>query len=278
VSKSSAITAELIKTGRPMFYRKKDILERSQKMNLPPVGTTAELWLGVPLKIKNEVIGGMVVQSYEDPEQYNQKDAEVLLSISDQVAIAIQRKGAEEALRQSEMRIKALSQQTEQFSLAAASVIAVKDEQEVFDRISKAIIEYSDFKTFIMSYFKETPPYRDIIGHGGLDEDDIDRVRKVNAPKEYYYRICDAGVKLGQFSYYLPHTKKHVLDKDAAIFGTGPEPESEDAWHPEDMLFVRMNDDKGNLIGMLSVDQSKSGKKPTDETVRPLEIFSSLVS
>jgi signal transduction histidine kinase/CheY-like chemotaxis protein len=39
-----------------------------------------------------------------------------------------------------------------------------------------------------------------------------------------------------------------------------------------------MNDGKGNLIGILSVDSSKSGKKPTDETVRPLEIFSSLVS
>jgi signal transduction histidine kinase/CheY-like chemotaxis protein len=139
-------------------------------------------------------------------------------------------------------------------------------------------VEYSDFKTFIMSYFKETPPYRDIIGHGGLDEELINKVRKVNAPKEYYYRICDAGIKLGQFSYYLPHTKKDVLSKDIAIFGTDPVPDSEDAWHPEDMLFVRMNDDQGNLIGMLSVDSSKSGKKPTDETVRPLEIFSSLVS
>ncbi|RPI76868.1 MAG: GAF domain-containing protein, partial [Desulfobacteraceae bacterium] len=143
-SKSSSLTAELIKTGRPMFYRKADILERARKLNLPPVGTTAETWLGVPLKIKNEVIGGMGVQSYKDPEQYDQKDAELLLSISDQVAIAIQRKTAEDALRQSEIRIKALSQQTEQFSLTAASIIAMQDEKEIFERISRAIVEYSD--------------------------------------------------------------------------------------------------------------------------------------
>jgi len=278
VSQSSSLTAEIVKTGRSLFYRKKEILERSKILNLDPLGTNPELWLGVPLKIKNEVIGAMVVQSYEDPDQYNQKDADILVSVSDQVAIAIQRKSAEEALRTSEMRIKALSQQTEQFSLTAAAIIAEKDEQGIFDRISKAIVEYSDYRCLIMSYFKETPPYRDIIGHGGLDEELIDKVRKANAPKEYYYNIFDAGILFGQFSYYLPHTKKDVLNKLVAIVGSAPVPESEDLWHPEDMLCVRMNDEKGNLIGVISVDMSKSGKKPTDETVRPLEIFSSLVS
>jgi signal transduction histidine kinase/CheY-like chemotaxis protein/GAF domain-containing protein len=277
-SKSSSITAELIKTGRPMFYRKQDILERAGKLNLPPIGTTAELWLGVPLKIKNEVMGAMVVQHYEDPDRYDQKDADILLSISDQVAIAIQRKSAEEALRLSEMHIKNLSQQTEQFSLTAASIIAMKDEKEIFERISKAIVAYSDYRCLIMSYFKDTPPYRDIIGYGGLNEEDINRVRKINRPKEYFEKIFMVGEKIGQFTCYLSHTKKGILDQTGAIFGTGPVPDSEDAWHPEDMLFVRMNDEKGNLIGVISVDQSKSGQKPTDETVRPLEIFSSLIS
>jgi signal transduction histidine kinase/CheY-like chemotaxis protein len=278
VSKSSSLTAELIKNGRPLFYRKKDILERAKKLNLPPVGSTAELWLGVPLKIKNEVIGAMAVQSYEDPDRYDQKAADILLSVSDQVAIAIQRKSAEEALRRSEIRIKNLSQQTEQFSLAAASIIAIRDEQEIFNRISRAIVEYSDYNRVLMSYFKDTAPYRDIIGHGGISEETLQKVREVNAPKEYYYKIFDVGIKFGQFSYYIPHTKKEVLNPEASIFGSGSIPESGDAWHPEDNLFVRMNDEKGNLIGVISVDQSKSGNKPTDETIRPLEIFSSLVS
>ncbi|MBT7051794.1 MAG: response regulator [Desulfobacula sp.] len=39
-----------------------------------------------------------------------------------------------------------------------------------------------------------------------------------------------------------------------------------------------MNDQKGNSIGVISVDESKSGLKPSPERVRPLEIFSSLIS
>jgi nitrogen-specific signal transduction histidine kinase len=39
-----------------------------------------------------------------------------------------------------------------------------------------------------------------------------------------------------------------------------------------------MNDQQGDFIGVISVDNSKSGLKPTDETVQPLEIFASLIS
>jgi signal transduction histidine kinase/DNA-binding response OmpR family regulator len=270
--------SEVIRTGKPVLSTKNDLLAELNKRNQKLPFTLSAIWLGVPLKIRNEVIGVMAVHSFTDPNLYDKKDAEILLSVSEQVALAIERMRVNEVLRQSETRIKALSQQTEQFSLAAASIIAIKDEKEIFERISKAIVEYSDFQCLLMSYFKDTPPYRDIIGHGGVETDVIERLRKVPTPKNFYYKVFDVGTKLGQFSYYLPHTRKEVLDKEAAIFGKGPIPESENAWHPDDMLFVRMNDEQGNLIGVISVDSSKSGKKPTAETVRPLEIFSSLIS
>ncbi|WP_413869735.1 response regulator, partial [Desulfobacula sp.] len=79
-------------------------------------------------------------------------------------------------------------------------------------------------------------------------------------------------------SYYIPHTKKNILNQEATIYGSGFVPEFENRWHPEDNLFVRMNDQKGNSIGVISVDESKSGLKPSPERVRPLEIFSSLIS
>ncbi|RPI79109.1 MAG: response regulator [Desulfobacteraceae bacterium] len=270
--------SEVIQTGQPVLSTKNDLLAELNKKSRKAPFTVSEIWLGVPLKIRDEVIGVMAVHSFTDPNLYDKKDAEILLSVSEQVSLAIERMRINEILRQSEARIKALSQQTEQFSLAAASIIAMKDEKEIFERISRAIVEYSDFNRLLMSYFKEEPPYRDIIGHGGVEPDVIERLRKVAAPKSYYHKVFDVGIKRGQFSYYLPHTRKEVLNKDAAVFGKGPVPESENAWHPDDMLFVRMNDEQGNLIGVISVDSSKSSKKPTDETVRPLEIFSSLIS
>ena len=38
-----------------------------------------------------------------------------------------------------------------------------------------------------------------------------------------------------------------------------------DAWDPEDALFVAMRDQHGNLLGILSVDEPVSGRRPTDD-------------
>ncbi len=47
-----------------------------------------------------------------------------------------------------------------------------------------------------------------------------------------------------------------------------------DAWDPEDALFVAMRDQHGNLLGILSVDEPVSGRRPTDED---LDVLVSLV-
>ena len=97
-------------------------------------------------------------------------------------------------------------------------------------------------------------------------------------PKNGYLDLFAKGLKVGQFTFYIPHTMKEILDDEATVFGTGPAPKDENLWHPEDNLFVRMDDRNGNLIGVISVDESKSGQKPTEETVRPLEVFSRIIS
>ncbi len=38
-----------------------------------------------------------------------------------------------------------------------------------------------------------------------------------------------------------------------------------DAWDPEDALFVAMRDQQGNLLGIISVDEPTSGRRPTDD-------------
>ncbi len=278
VSTSGIIAWEVIEREEPFFISEHGLVERARKLGQKIVGKPSKQWLGVPLKRKNEVMGIMAVQSYKDPELYSQKDADILLSVSDQVATAIERKRAQDALRESEKRFKTLSEQTEQFSLAAASMISLKDEQAVFKRISKAIVEYSDYQRVIISFFKDTPPYRDIIGFGGFTSEEIDVVRGVDVPKKDFMDVFSKGDKLSQFSIYVPHTKKEILKYDGVIFGKEPKIDSEDTWHHEDNLFVRMNDEKGDLIGAISVDTPKSGKKPTQDTIRPLEIFSSLIS
>nr|WP_267313779.1 ABC transporter substrate-binding protein [Desulfosediminicola flagellatus] len=190
----------------------------------------------------------------------------------------IERKKTERALQQSEKKLLAYSQQTEQFSLSAASIISIRDEKKLFAEISKAIVEHSDFNRVLISLFRDQPPYRELLGNAGVSEDIVKKVRETDISKSWYSDVFSLGTKLGHCSYYVPHTLKGILNEDATFYGNGTVPKSADHWHPEDNLFVRMNDEKGEFIGIISVDSSKSGEKPTDEVVRPLEIYSSLIS
>ncbi|MCK5311772.1 MAG: GAF domain-containing protein [Desulfobacteraceae bacterium] len=107
-SESSSLTSEVILKGKPLFFTKQEMTERAVKMNLKVTGTPAELWLGVPLKTKEDIIGAIVIQSYNDPNIYDKKDMDLLIAVSDQVALAIERKRAEDAQKKSEKLNKVL--------------------------------------------------------------------------------------------------------------------------------------------------------------------------
>ena len=61
--------------------------------------TNKQIWLGVPLKIENKIIGSMILQSYTDPNLYSKKDIKLMEFVSQQIATAIERKQAEERLK-----------------------------------------------------------------------------------------------------------------------------------------------------------------------------------
>lgn len=70
------------------------------------IGTPPASWLGVPLTSPYEVIGVLAVQHYEEKDAYSIRDLEFLTSVAGQIALAIDRKRTEEALRKSEDRYK----------------------------------------------------------------------------------------------------------------------------------------------------------------------------
>ncbi len=273
---ADSLTGLVVARREPILLKAEELGKRAKQNGI--WGPVPRTWMGAPLIIRDEVIGVVAVQSYIDDDLYSDQDLQILAAVSYQMAISIDHKRSEDALRESEKALSDLSNQTEQFSLAAASMITIQDEQRFFNRISKAIVEFSDYKRVLIYLFKEEPPYRDFIAFGGVDAETVDRLKKVELPKSWYDHVFVDENLIGSFSYYIPHTKKAILNQEATIYGSGPEPLQENQWHPEDNLFVRMIDENDETIGIISVDESKSGLKPSPETVRPLEIFSSLIA
>ncbi len=101
-------TSKIIKSGKPYFNTEKTIKEQVKTGDLDLIGTMAKVWLGVPLKIKNEVIGVIAVQSYTDYKMFTEHDIPLLEVVADNIATAISRKKAEEQIRESEKKFRTL--------------------------------------------------------------------------------------------------------------------------------------------------------------------------
>lgn len=100
-STTNTLTTYVIKTGKPLLNDNNQYMEMIVQGILTPMGTTTpkSIWLGVPLKIEDEIIGAMVVQSYTNPNLYSEKDIKLMEFVSEQIATAIQRKQMEEEMK-----------------------------------------------------------------------------------------------------------------------------------------------------------------------------------
>ena len=96
----NSITAYVIKTKKPLLATKETVNELTQSGKIEIVGYPSEVWLGIPLKSKEEVIGVLALQSYVDKNAYNTSDINMLEMVSHQVSISIERKKAELDLRE----------------------------------------------------------------------------------------------------------------------------------------------------------------------------------
>jgi diguanylate cyclase (GGDEF)-like protein/PAS domain S-box-containing protein len=175
-------------------------------------------------------------------------------------------------------KTKEIFRQLESFSEISAAILSIKDEEKLFDHVSQAVVDISDFGRVLISYFTDTPPYREIIGHKGIKKTDLERLKKAKMPREKYLKYFEKSVRIGNQSCYIPYSSKDILDKDAVAPGEKTYPKKEGRWNREDNLLVAMKDAKGHMIGIISLNDSKTALIPTEETVKPLEIFANLIS
>ena len=70
------------------------------------IGAPSAIWLGVPLKAAGKVIGVVVVQSYQESSPYSESDFQVMTFVSGNIAMAIERKLAEEERERLEGQVR----------------------------------------------------------------------------------------------------------------------------------------------------------------------------
>ena len=101
ISSINTLTIWVIRTAQPLLVNKRQIDDMIAQGKIARRGsiTNNSIWLGVPLKVEDKIIGAMVVQSYTNPNLYSKKDIQLMEFVSSQVATAIERKKTEERIK-----------------------------------------------------------------------------------------------------------------------------------------------------------------------------------
>lgn len=102
------LTDYVMKEERAVFLYGEEVIDLLEKEHLTLFGPMPKVWIGVPLKFENEVIGLISVKDYKNRNTYNYSDLELLDFISGQIALAIQRKRYEEQLSNQKARLEAI--------------------------------------------------------------------------------------------------------------------------------------------------------------------------
>lgn len=117
-----SLTSYVITSGKTLFAnvsKKKQLVKEGK---LIYKGSLSKIWLGVPLKVKEKIMGVISVQSYTDENAYDESDVEILEFIADQISISLERKKAELDLK------KALQKATESDRLKSAFLTTMSHE------------------------------------------------------------------------------------------------------------------------------------------------------
>ncbi|MCK5098134.1 MAG: PAS domain S-box protein, partial [Desulfobacteraceae bacterium] len=107
-TETHSLTGEVILSGKPLFLKEKELVLRKKAKK--SIGTLSKNWIGVPLIVRDKVIGVMAAQDYNNSEYFSQNDFEMLIFVSGQIALAIERKSMINELVESEKRFRDMAE------------------------------------------------------------------------------------------------------------------------------------------------------------------------
>ena len=104
----------VFRTGKALLLNEELKKRMYTSGEVEQMGSSSASWLGVPLRTHSQTIGVLVLQHYEDEHAYSERDLDFLSSVGNQIALAIERKRANEALGESEVKYRTIIQNIEE--------------------------------------------------------------------------------------------------------------------------------------------------------------------
>jgi signal transduction histidine kinase len=232
---------------------------------VPPAGSE----LVVPVIAEGEVLGVLNVES-EELNRFDEEDVMLLEILASHAATAINN------LKRRDEIQKRIDQQASLMKSSAEMIHSVDLHQRlqaILDAIrglgwGRVVLSLTD------ENFDITKP-EDIVGSGLTEEERLYlwKHRKPGGAWKERFGPQFERFKIGEF-YYLPWSDSFVREKFShGVVLSHLSQEQMLDWDPNDLLLAPLRLADGRNVGVVSIDDPADGKRPTKESLAPLELF-----
>ncbi len=225
--------------------------------------------LAVPVETEEKILGVLNVES-KKLQGFNEKDLTLLQILASHAATAISNL---EKRREIEKR----SNQLASLMKSSIKIISSADLHKRLQTIAEAIKELGWRRVVISVRDKnmEITNLEDIVT-AGLTNKEIEFLWNNKPPGQVWQERFGPEYKrfkVGEF-YHLLWSDPWVRKRFS--YSTIPSklpPEEMVDWDPQDLLYAPLRLADGRVVGVLSIDDPLDGKRPTKESLAPLELF-----
>ncbi|HVO71378.1 MAG TPA: GAF domain-containing protein, partial [Aggregatilineaceae bacterium] len=251
-------------------YRASDLKARPDK---------ARSALVVPITFGEQVIGLIHLYSTA-PGSFDQRVVNFVVSLTDQASVAIgnarryrEQLDANQALRIRAERMGRIFELGEMFRQGASL-------GEMLEEVAHSIQETVGYNVVLISLVDERAGVLRRTAQAGLPLAIFQEIQAITPPVDQARSLMQEQYHLSN-SYFLPAESSEDLMAGLPVVQVSQERTGNGgprAWHPDDLLLVPLYGSGGRWLGLISVDEPLSGRRPDLATVEALEIFASQAS
>ncbi|MCC6800289.1 MAG: GAF domain-containing protein, partial [Anaerolineae bacterium] len=146
--------------------------------------------------------------------------------------------------------------------------------EELLAEVAESVRESVGFSSVLISLVDEEAGVMRRTAYAGLPRAAFEQLRRVTPPLEQARGLMQPEYQVSH-SYFLPAEGSEALIEGLPTLQVveermGP---GARAWHPDDLLLIPLYGAGGRLLGLMSVDDPRSGRRPDQATVEALEAF-----
>jgi PAS domain S-box-containing protein len=258
------ITVAAAKRGKPIV-----IGDVAKSLDYVPGSSDVKSEIAVPVEIEGRTVGVLNVENRQ-LNAFDDRDATLLQILASHAATAISN-------LEKRQEIEERSNQLASLMRSSAEMIRSTDLRQRLQRIAEAIEELG-WRRVVISVRDENLQIErpeDMVTVGLTDEERQYLWDKRPPGHVWTERFGEKfqRFRVGEF-YHLPWSDPWVRHK----FSNGTvdshlSPDEMVDWDPQDLLYAPLRLAEGRIVGVLSIDDPADGKRPTKQSLAPLELF-----